>query len=596
MGLEKPSVQVKKIAAPQKKEKPEILKGAKQKLQQMKAVLSPKNYLDKSGKVDIKKVKQNAAQMSPGLLAKIDNLSSKQHVIREVLFDGDSFRPKNKAQEKYIGLADVYRDQPEVRSMLVDGKLAVRKGLSGSFYYVETDEKGKPTKPIRKTGYAAILDGTTAKPVEMIKPAELKKLKSSFEIKDKVTIDLVRKSVKSKISQMYKIDEKSGSKMILEAAANEGIDAKALTEILEKRQFPKGFLTITGHEPFNVLVRWAARLTAINEEKFTAQAKDKPRKGRTFTKAFRIFNQTGQYSKDVKLKSDHKRLWRRQYTGRVNLSNSVLLEKLTPAQIARIRAKEKHLPPEKIRQIKKRLFELERKHLSEGGKPGFIDGVKRMDSEYIRLLEQLKTPDTETIEGSETFKRRLELMKKACRLYKLPSRFVPIMLGILRHESNYGRVMINTSNPRSGAAGIGQFIWSTWKKFLRSMQTSEHKDYYVKARKDGHLPMRGDDFFMIHAMAWHLRRSVNYLKKTGMSEDQALNLPAKWYYVHYHDGDAGAVALRKYLKTRDVRDLRHSFQTNYNGRFDPAGRTAWMMRYSDKVQRTTNRWEKYGRG
>jgi len=583
------------------------LAQTKLKLNKLRKGNSVDYYYDKAKKkIDLKKVKANAAIIPLNLLYELDRIAPKQSVVLNTLFEKHSsvskkivFTPTNGTQERYIGLADVYRQKPQIRAVRVNGKLAIRRGYAGPFFYVLTKSDGKAVRPIRLKGYAAILSGYSVEPVKSCSLAMLKTLSARYAVTKPVVIkkvyDVVRKSLKA----IYQIkDAKVATKMVLSVARNEGVSVVALIEILKSKTYPSGGIQhLTGHVPFPVLLRWTARMTRINEEKFKAMSNEKSRKGKRYTEAFLKYNVSGKFPKSVRMKKDYRKLWKSPLSGRgFNLRRSIILGNLTPAQIQRIRANEKHISPERLRQIKKRLFEIERYHLKNGGKPGFVNGRKDLNSEYNRLLRELRTPPTETLESSDTFKRRLKFIDKAIKLYKLPPRFRAIILATMRYESNYGQVMVNQGVSNSGASGLGQFIWSTWKKFLHSMDSSPQKEYFEKARKQGYLPIRGDEYFMIHAMAWHFRRTVNAMKsRMGLTEQQATNQDVKWYYVHYHDGDAGALALRQYLAHgRDPAYLRYSFQKNYRGSYDPHGRSRWLLGYATKVQRLANgRWKRY---
>lgn len=217
-----------------------------------------KTYLNKEGKVDMDKVKSHLVAIKVPTLYSLEKIHP--GLMLSLLFtkrpDGTYiFKPANGEQEKLIGLADVLRFMPAVREVTINGHKATRRGLAGSFYFTQRGNRG----------YGAILGGYAVKIGKAAKEKEMKKIREQYAIKPEV-----QKVFNTEIAKLY---PKSPTKqqLIISTAINEGIEPLAFIKIMKDAQngnFPLGFQSLSVHTPFETMVRWSARMTRINQEKY----------------------------------------------------------------------------------------------------------------------------------------------------------------------------------------------------------------------------------------------------------------------------------------------------------------------------------------
>ncbi len=292
------------------------------------AHLKPGNlstYLKEDKTVNQEMVERLKKSIPVSILYKLE--ARKPGLILEVMFEkkGDeyTFRPGNRKQARYIGMADVLRHFLKKRTIQVNGRPAKRQGLAGAFFY-----ENPP-------GYAAINTDFRVKIGKEVSEADFEQIKRKHALSK-----AQQQEIQGLSSAPGRKFTKNQVTYIMTAAINEGVDPVALLKALKNGAYPKGFQKLTGNEPFAVLVRWAARLMSINEKRFKALTGKKTREGKRYTRDFIQYNTTGQMPAHIRLLPGAYRRWmssRRYSYQKPKFIDTKAINAKSPAEVQRLR-------------------------------------------------------------------------------------------------------------------------------------------------------------------------------------------------------------------------------------------------------------------
>lgn len=171
------------------------------------------------------------------------------------------------------------------------------------------------------------------------------------------------------------------------------------------------------------------------------------------------------------------------------------------------------------------------------------------DAGYITDEKIVKKLDSA---GQRNALHILNYSKEICRKFGIP---FAIYREIIGAESSWNPL---TKNPKSSAAGLGQFLDDSWDGFISYCNKNNIHD-----PKWGGKPLTPDHrynpYCSIYATAWSMNNTKKDPVLGKLINSSPIHVQAQIYYLAHHEGAAGA---KKYLEFLNM--MRHEGFTNKN--------------------------------